>query len=673
MILKSLSLQNFGTYSGLQTLDLRPTDEKTVILVGGKNGSGKSTLLEAIRLCLYGPQANRANLSRDKYERYLLDRIHRDAAKSVPISSASIAIEFVSADESGERTYQATRSWERNAKGGVDETFNLVADGSLVSEIDSGHWQDFIQELMPIGVSDLFFFDGELIQLLAEDGSDAKTLSEAVSNLLGVDIVEKLSADLTIFKSRLAAKSEGDAKSTAELDELQGEMVQAKKQLGDAETVLVSVEAEAKAAILNVQELERNLQERGGAYARNRGRLEEKKRQLSGRVSALENAIREQAQGLLPIALAPKLMRSLLKQLEREENVRFGVVVDETLDEAAKKTIARLRRMNIKVGTKQQSLSSLREFSQIVEAIKHSHEPKLWHDEPLVHDLSKNQEHQIRSWSSTSLESLPGVLSGIAEELESLYRDSQKVERDLARVPSDEVLAPLLGELDAARRRVNELQLSVVQKQATVQDLAQKLSDSESAYSRRIDHIAAGHTKQESINRATLVQDVLSDFKTTLIAKQIKEVESQVTQCFNLLSRKKIRRRIEINPVNFEVSLRDSSDRILDKNELSAGERQIYAISVLWALAKVSGRPLPMIIDTPLARLDRDHRRLLGTEYFPNASHQVIILSTDSEIDAQLLPLLENVIAQRYELSFDPKQQSTQIVQGYFGESGAGA
>jgi hypothetical protein len=53
---------------------------------------------------------------------------------------------------------------------------------------------------------------------------------------------------------------------------------------------------------------------------------------------------------------------------------------------------------------------------------------------------------------------------------------------------------------------------------------------------------------------------------------------------------------------------------------------------MLWALAKTSGRPLPIIIDTPLARLDSDHRKLLAQHYFPVASHQMLILSTDTEI-----------------------------------------
>src|SRR6185503_782893 len=110
----------------------------------------------------------------------------------------------------------------------------------------------------------------------------------------------------------------------------------------------------------------------------------------------------------------------------------------------------------------------------------------------------------------------------------------------------------------------------------------------------------------------------------------------------------------------------DRQGRTLPKAQLSAGEKQIYAIAMLWALAKVSGRPLPIIVDTPLARLDSDHRRLLVQEYFPAASHQVIILSTDTEVDQTYFAGLRRSISHAYHLNFDPIENVTGIQDGYF-------
>ena len=107
-------------------------------------------------------------------------------------------------------------------------------------------------------------------------------------------------------------------------------------------------------------------------------------------------------------------------------------------------------------------------------------------------------------------------------------------------------------------------------------------------------------------------------------------------------------------------------NRPIPKSDLSAGEKQIYAISMLWGLAKTSGRPLPIIIDTPLGRLDTDHRRLLTEHYFPFASHQVIILSTDSEIDQVYFRGLRQSISQAYRLDFSTEENGTKVNSGYF-------
>jgi DNA sulfur modification protein DndD len=668
MILKCLTLNDFGTYGGSQSLNLSPDGNRTVILIGGKNGSGKSTFLEAIRLCFYGQFALRSTPTRDKYERYLLDRIHRDPSTSVPPRSASVEVDFDYGDQDGVRTYKAVRKWERKAGGGLNEHFLLSCDGVPVADVDSAHWQDFVQELIPIGVSDLFFFDGEKVQLLADDESDKKTLSEAVRNLLGTDIIEKLSADLNIYRSRAVQRAATEDESALELGNLNAaaEDLRTRREIAGRESDLAGSVADA--LVSEVQGLEQQLREQGGAYAKNRGRLEERRRQISMRVSALEETIREHAHGLLPVALAPKLMRSMLAQLSNEQDVRFGVVVDETLANAAKSTLSLLRKIQIRKGSNLVRLSSLAEFDAIASVVRKTHKAAEWDETLIVHDLSNEQETQVRSWAQVALDTLPRSLRATSEELETLYREQQKVERDLSRTPQNDVLQPLIDRLTELRKRVAVAGLEAAQKRTELEQASEALDRAETSYTKAVDTLATTNVQRSSLEKAAKVQGVLAEFKNALVAKKIKEVEQEVTTFFNLLSRKRIERAISINPTTFQVSIKDNHSRLIAKSELSAGEKQIYAISVLWALARVSGRPLPMIIDTPLARLDRDHRSLLGQQYFPRASHQVIILSTDSEIDAEFIPLLGDSIARSFELSFDMKSQSTRIRDGYFTE-----
>jgi DNA sulfur modification protein DndD len=260
------------------------------------------------------------------------------------------------------------------------------------------------------------------------------------------------------------------------------------------------------------------------------------------------------------------------------------------------------------------------------------------------------------------------MLRTTADELEVLYREQQKVERDLSRAPQDDVLQPLINQLNEARKRLADASVEAARRRVELEQISVALNQAESNYLKAVNTLASTNLQRASLEKAARVQSALVEFKDALVTKKIREVEAEVTRCFNLLSRKRINRSITINPTTFQVSVKDSHSRLVSKSELSSGEKQIYAISILWALARVSGRPLPMIIDTPLARLDRDHRALLGQRYFPSASHQVIILSTDSEIDREFIPRIERSIAQSYELLFDMGSQSTFVRHGYFEE-----
>jgi DNA sulfur modification protein DndD len=145
------------------------------------------------------------------------------------------------------------------------------------------------------------------------------------------------------------------------------------------------------------------------------------------------------------------------------------------------------------------------------------------------------------------------------------------------------------------------------------------------------------------------------------------ELERKALASFRQLSRKEdFVCRMKIDPQTFTVSLYDSKGEAIPKSSLSAGEKQVYAISLLWGLAKVSGRPLPIIIDTPLGRLDSHHRSNLVKYYFPYAAHQVIVLTTDTEVDRSYYGELRPYTSHTYRLI--DRRGWTQAEEGYFWE-----
>ena len=151
--------------------------------------------------------------------------------------------------------------------------------------------------------------------------------------------------------------------------------------------------------------------------------------------------------------------------------------------------------------------------------------------------------------------------------------------------------------------------------------------------------------------------------------RKISRLSDLITESFRYLLRKQTMvDRIHIDPASFAITLYNEAGHALSRERLSEGEKQIFAISILWGLARASAHPLPAIIDTPMARLDAVHRRNLVERYFPDASHQVLILSTDTEVDRQYYQALEPHIARAYHLRYDEQSRATHAEEGYFWE-----
>jgi DNA sulfur modification protein DndD len=173
------------------------------------------------------------------------------------------------------------------------------------------------------------------------------------------------------------------------------------------------------------------------------------------------------------------------------------------------------------------------------------------------------------------------------------------------------------------------------------------------------------------IRHSQLARDTIAKFQQSVIERHAGRIAALVLDSFrHLLRKESMISDLTINSKNFTVELYDGTGKTLSPERLSAGERQLLAVSLLWGLARASGYPLPVVIDTPLGRLDSLHRRKLVENYFPQASHQVILLSTNTEIDEEYLHSLEPFIGHAYHLEFDNQLNSTRIEIGYFSNLG---
>ena len=205
------------------------------------------------------------------------------------------------------------------------------------------------------------------------------------------------------------------------------------------------------------------------------------------------------------------------------------------------------------------------------------------------------------------------------------------------------------------------------QKRSTVNA---KLVAASSEFNKRVEAFLEEAELRDSADRiikySNVALSILKRYQVELQKRKTDLLAATITDCYLKLANKKtLIRRIDMDPESLDWSCLSGEGEEIPRKSLSAGEKQLLVISILWALTLCSKQKLPVIIDTPLSRMDSLHRTALITTYFPNAGEQTIILSTDSEIDEGYYQLMKKNIGDEYTLNYDEKSRSTTIQKGY--------
>ncbi|MEN9566198.1 MAG: hypothetical protein RLZZ69_1394, partial [Cyanobacteriota bacterium] len=247
MIFTELVIENFGAYAGKQTINLRPENDdviQPIILLGGMNGGGKTTLMDAIRLALYGQRARCSTRGNLGYGDFLTQSVNSQT-NSADLTQIQLSFEHIF--EGHWQEFKIIRAWQRNPQDGRD-SLSIERESRFDSNLEE-HWDEYIENILPLGISNLFLFDGEQVKELAELDTPPPAVVEAINNLLGLELAEKLSLDLEVLVNRkrkalanktqlltieeietkLVTKQAEKAKINNKLTELQHQLEQANK------------------------------------------------------------------------------------------------------------------------------------------------------------------------------------------------------------------------------------------------------------------------------------------------------------------------------------------------------------------------------------------------------------------------------------------------------------
>lgn len=665
MIFKSLTLTNLGTYQGVQKIDLRPEAGKPVVLVGGMNGAGKTTVLDAMRLALFGAEALGARVSKAQYHEWIGQKIHVNPNLALQPTFASVTLEFEAVVSGELREFEVTRGWQRKGRT-LEEQLSVRAGDELLSDQEIHEWEELVRSLVPPGVADFFLFDGEKIQNLASDDLDQGELASAIEGLLGLSIVSQLAADLDTQRARFLRENASDDHS-AELSDLEAETGRLTAELEELTRKGTSAQEAVEDTKGRIAEAEAKLSVAGGDFAKNRKVWLQKEAVLQERIAVAEDQLRRLAGGALPFALATELLDGTLERLQRETTQRRAEISFSELKSFSQEWTEQLDDHRWLPASLKLSKTQL---GVLLGALQENLSASLVEREPapseVVHGLSEVQSEAIVAAGRQARQEA-AEFREVSAELTKMQSESERLATRLKKLPTEGVLEPLIQKVAEENAKLAVL----LKEQGERREESATLENALGLVERKLEKVRAKVASQVKVGVAIQdiprIQKALAAFRKQQIEEKIRELEVEVRKAFNSLCRKDdFLSRVQIGREDFGIELFDKLSRKFPKSRLSAGEKQIFAIAVLWALAKVSGRRLPVVVDTPLGRLDSEHRELLIEGYFPTASHQVILLSTDTEVDAGYFDRLKGSLSRTHLLEFDPEEGATTVRSGYF-------
>lgn len=675
MLLSKIALNNYSAFEGTQVIDLNPSGEpkKNITLIGAMNGAGKTSLLDAVKLCLYGERGSGFLSPKETPSEFIRKRFNYNAQDRHE-TEMWIELTFDDIELPGAtHQIQVRRTWYFHPiRGTYDkdkDDFTIIKDGKELQIIDRDHWQDFINDTIPSGVAGFFFFDGEKIQQLADDTNDREVLRESIRNLLGLTVYNKLSGDLA--KHMDDVRREADKITDDQLKQLEADEARLQREMRENRETAQEIQYELSKLQRQDEHLEREVRRVTGVGTDSRSDLEREIAEAETQKRNANEEIMKVAGEFLPFAIAGRVCDELRVELEAEEKLRQWEASKERVHPQLDRIVSRVffdpnsPRPKPDITPKQRTFYADRLTAEW-EAL-FIPKPDDAADEILHENSPKDERFILGTLEQVSAQAL-GNLKELLKQRERASKRLQDVSRELRNLPED---ISHINELFNQRKTHDE------QKQQFNRDLG-RLNDEYARFERELKStqekasnlkkkLKEANYDRSRVGLARKVQDAIERYERALQDRKMAELEQFTTEMYQQLSRKRyFVGKVKIDPETFEVTVHDGRGRVREKRSLSAGEKQIYAIALLWGLAQASNVELPIMIDTPFARLDSEHRTNIAKHYFPHASEQVIILSTDEEIDHRYVELLRPHIGRTYLIEHEDKERHSIIRKGYF-------
>ena len=644
MIIKKLKLHNFGVYAGDNEFVFE--GNKSIVLIGGMNGRGKTTFLEAVLLALYGQNSFAYSDSDSKsYSGYLRSFVNRGSEDDI----CSVTLEFEINSKVPEN-YIVQRSWSAKSKR-AKEQVSVFKDGEF-NDFLTNNWSLFIENILPSALSSFFFFDGEQIAELAVDHTN-EHLKNSIRSMLGISVLDVLNNDIirNLKKINKAGKEDTTVKDIQRLRE------EKNRSLAELEDINWKLETANKKLLKDSDKLEvlhKTYTAKGGDAVNQRRDILKTRGTLMAQLSKENDALYALAAEEMPLLLLKELLVEIKLQAADEHS---SAVMQESVHQLDSFFLDFISEYSGDSTAGQDFINYVKNRTEDTRIES-------------VYGLSEQAMFQVNSL-------IEGKLENARQDSSLILKNKKKLEKKIGELDSYLAIDVNDQELQDIYKRIKVTEQMLIDDQVKIAKLEQKRSSINarvisvtSEFNRRVEvYLATAEVRDSSdriVKYSNMALNVIKKYRVELQKRKTDLLASTITDCYLKLANKKdLIEKVEMDPETLDWRCLSGDGSEIPRDSLSAGEKQLMVISILWALAICSKKKLPVIIDTPLSRLDSLHRTALITTYFPNAGEQTIILSTDSEIDEGYYQLMKENIGDEFTLNYDEVTKSTTIQKGY--------
>lgn len=644
MKLKTLTLHNFGIYSGTTIINFE--NSKPVVLIGGMNGHGKTTILEAILLSLYGRRSFAFTESKLSFPNYLSKYVNQGDGTN----QTQLELEFILNHSTQEySTIRVSRSW--NLKKASPSIETIVFKDDKFDEYLSANWDMFVETILPAALASLFFFDGEKIAELANTDSD-ESIKKSIRSLLGIDVIDQAIADtqkIIANKGKQIKHNEHLKTITA----LEKEISIAEKQVKTAMEAHGKVDAQLKQAQAKLQKAENLFLASGGKAVASRTELLERKALLEHELELSTAELLDFSSGDTPLLLVMPLLQRIQLQAQQERDQKGLEIALEQLP-SLYKTFSNSERVP-------------EDFDRFISFIKTTNSTT-----PSVYNLSEQSYFKLLNLCEMLPKYHTHELQKILDKRVELSAHLKEIEDRLSVQIDEKAINSTYQEILSLTAKVAGLNEHYEQTLEELGVASAKYEELKKARVRVIEKAVGVMEDSDDIKRIVTycgrVINVLQEYRRRLQEEKAAYLAETMTKCFkSIVSKQHLIDRIDIEAETLNFTFYNGNGALISRAALSAGEKQLLIIAMLWAIAICSKKEFPVIVDTPLARLDSAHRETLIKNYFARASKQMILLSTDSEVYGPYYDMINPFVDHEITLAYDEVAQKSYVIPGYFG------